>query len=451
MGPTKDLEARLDDRLRYELALAQCSALLLRRGGIKSLESVLEGALAPLREASDADRVYLFENYEDPELGVCARRRAEVLGPQAGPAAGLASPSFAYRPALERWLEPLLGGEAVHGMVNSLPPEEAAALRSAGVESILVLPVWVEGQWWGVLGFDDLHADRQWTDADIRLLHTAAQVIGAFVERGRTQESLQATQTQLLQTEKMATIGALVAGVAHEINTPLGAIRSMHDTLSRGVEKLRTKVDPADHDVRKALKVIDEANHVIRTGTQRVLEIVRRLKDFARYDEGELQDVDLRKEILDTLSIAHHELKHGVEVSTELDGLPSIQGHPNQLNQVFLNLIVNAKQAMSGRGRLFIRAHPIEGGVEIRVEDSGPGIPEDKLQTIFEPGFTTKEKGAGLGLGLAICQQVVAKHHGRIWAENPESGGARFVIRLPLVQPPDEPSSESEPSGPATS
>ncbi|MGF1510673.1 MAG: sensor histidine kinase [Myxococcota bacterium] len=435
MGPTRDLQARLDHRLRCEQALAELSAMLMRRGGIKSAKSVLVAALAPLREASGADRVYLFENYEDPDVGLSAVQLAEVVSPDAPPVEATDSEWFPYRPAFQRWIDLFLDSQAVHGPISRFPEPEAELLRASSVVSILVIPVWVECEWGGILGFDDMRHEREWTEDDIRLLETAAQVIGAFLERGRVQESLQKAQTQLIQTEKMATIGALVAGVAHEINTPLGAIRSMQDTLSKGLEKLRSKVDTEDAHVQKALRIIDEANRVIHSGSQRVLEIVRRLKDFARYDEGELEQVDLRKEIEDTLSIAHHELKHGITVRTEMTGLPLIEGHSNQLNQVFLNLIVNAKQAMVGRGELEIRGRVTDGLVELRFTDSGPGIPDDKLSTIFEPGFTTKKKGAGLGLGLAICQQVVTNHHGKIWAENSELGGACFVIVLPVVQP----------------
>jgi len=178
-----------------------------------------------------------------------------------------------------------------------------------------------------------------------------------------------------------------------------------------------------------------------------VIDIVRRLKDFARYEEGDLEDVVIHEELKDTLMLAHHELKHGIQVETEFAPLPTVQGHANQLNQVFLNIIVNAKHAMAGAGRLRIRTEPSEIGVRISFEDTGPGIPEDKIATIFEPGFTTKSKGHGLGLGLAICQQIVDKHHGAIWAENLPSGGARFVLDLPVAQP-DEAATDA--TAPAT-
>ncbi|MEM1022857.1 MAG: ATP-binding protein [Myxococcota bacterium] len=435
MAPSQDLE-RTDGRPRYEYALARCSALLLRRGGIKAAPVVLSEALEPLRLATDADRVYLFQHYEDEELGLCTRRKVEVLRPGTHSASDMAPDHFPYQPDFSRWIDLFLGGKPVHGPVEDFPEAERIRLRAHGVQSILILPVWVMDECWGILGFDDMSGPRSWTETDIRLLETAAQVIGAFLERGLSQERLQAAQAQLVQTEKMATIGALVAGVAHEINTPLGAISSMQDTLFRGLEKLRSKVDDQEPEVQKALRVVDDAHKVIQNGTKRVLEIVRRLKDFARFDEGELVQVDLREELGDTLGIAHHELKHGVKVKLELEALPWIEGHPNQLNQVFLNLIVNAKQAMKGRGELRIVGRVAEeDAVRLSFADTGPGVPEDRVETIFEPGFTTKSKGVGLGLGLAICKQIVDKHNGRIWVENLPEGGAKFVVELPVRQP----------------
>lgn len=445
---TQDLEARLGDRLRYEAALGELSAALLRRGGVKPPEMVVTEALSPVREAASAGRVYVFSNQVDDERGLYARRWVEVLAPGVQSASTSAPDTFAYADGLQRWERELAQGSAVHGTPTSLPNEEAELLRAHGVRSLLLLPVHVRGAWWGFMGFDDVESEREWTDEDVGLLQTAAVVLGAFIERGMANEALQAAHQQLLQTEKMATIGALVAGVAHEINTPLGAISSMHDTLVRGVAKLEAAVDASDTGVAKALNIVHDANQVIRSATSRVLEIVRRLKDFARYDQGELERVDLHEELTDTLSLAHHELKHGVQVHQSFGDIPAVEGYANQIDQVFLNLVVNAKQAMGGKGNLWISTAPASQGVEVWIEDDGPGIDDDKLEAIFAPGFTTKKKGAGLGLGLAICQQIVAKHHGRIRAENRPEGGARFVVWLPVEQPEGE--ADTQPVDPAS-
>jgi len=435
-GPTHDLEARLGHRLKYEAALGELSAALLRRGGVKPPEMVLSEALAPVREAASAGRVYVFSN-QDEAGGLRAQRWVEVLAPGVPSASARAPDSFAFADGLERWRRDLESGAAVHGTISSLPPSEVDLLRQHEVRSVLLLPVHVRGVWWGFLGFDDVESEREWTEEDVGLLQTAAVVLGAFIERGMANEALRVAHQQLLQTEKMATIGALVAGVAHEINTPLGAISSMHDTLVRGVAKLEAAVDPSDAGAKKALSVVHDANQVIRTATSRVLEIVRRLKDFARYDQGELEQVDLHEQLTDTLSLAHHELKHGIEVHQRFADVPLIQGYSSQIDQVFLNLVVNAKQAMGGTGTLWITTAAVDAGVEVSIEDDGPGIDRDKLEAVFAPGFTTKKKGAGLGLGLAICQQIVAKHHGRIRAENRDVGGARFVVWFP-ERPPEE-------------
>ncbi len=444
---TTDLEARLDDRLRSEASLARCCAVLLRRGGVKPARYVFAEALAPLREASAAGRAYIFENFQD-ERGFGARRVVEVLGDGVASASDQGGDEIVYTARLSRWQDVFARGEPVQAVLSDLSPDEAEVLSQFGIKSLLAIPVLVAGQWWGLLGFDDVENERRWTQEDIRLLQTAAVVIGAFIERAAMQEHLHVAQAHLLQTEKMATIGALVAGVAHEINTPLGAIRSMQDTMRLGLTKLTAGVDADDPKVAKALKILNDAHQVIHSATHRVLEIVRRLKDFARYDEGDLERINLHDEIDDTLMLAHHELKHGVVVEKAYADIPEIEGYPNQLNQVFLNLIVNAKQAMDGKGVLTLTTSRLDGVVEIRVTDNGPGIAEDLLEQIFEPGVTTKKKGSGLGLGLAICQQIIKKHHGRIWAENRPQGGAMFVVRLPIDQP-EATEAESAPTTPA--
>lgn len=432
-GGTKDLEARLDDRLRYESAVARCCATLLRQAGLKTPELLLAEALEPLRDAAGAGRAYLFE-FVDGDGGRKAKRLVELLG-QGTPSAGPSGAELDLGTEVPAWLERLDAAESVQCVASSASSDEARLLAAASAQSLLLLPIWVAGSCWGFLGFEDVMTEREWTDADVRLLQTAAEVVGAYVERGISQEYLQKAHAQLLQTEKMATIGALVAGVAHEINTPLGAISSMHDTLLKGIDKLRAHVDPEAPVAGKALGIIDDANRVIRSATLRVLEIVRRLRDFARYDEGELESVDLHAELNDTLSLIHHELKHGVEVRRQFEPVSPIEGYANQLNQVFLNIIVNAKQAMGGKGLLVIRTEPTEEGVRIRFQDTGPGIDPARIEQIFETGFTTKKKGIGLGLGLAISQQIVERHHGRIWAENASEGGAVFVVDLPATQP----------------
>jgi PAS domain S-box-containing protein len=249
---------------------------------------------------------------------------------------------------------------------------------------------------------------------------------------------LKNAQTQLVQSEKMASLGLLVAGIAHEINTPVGAINSMHDTLVRAVQKLKGMLSScalAAADVERiqpTLKAIDEANRVIDSGTERVTTIVRRLRSFARLDEAELKAVDLHEGIEDTLTLIHHEIKNRIRVVRNFGDIPPVTCYPGRLNQVFLNLLNNARQAIDGEGVITIETSGSESHVSIRFTDTGGGIAKADLERIFDPGFTTKGVRVGTGLGLSICYQIVEDHRGRIEVESELGKGTTFTVVLPL-------------------
>ena len=253
-----------------------------------------------------------------------------------------------------------------------------------------------------------------------------------------TNRELQETQSQLVQSEKMAALGNLVAGIAHEINTPVGAINSMHDTLVRAVDKLKGAMESSlpdtwngDRALQSALRVIGDANRVIATGTERVIQIVRSLRNFARLDEAEMKRVDLREGIDNTLTLIHHDLKNRIEVVKAYADVPPIVCYPSRLNQVFLNILVNASQAIEGEGRIAIRTFSDGNRVSVAIQDTGHGIPQEDLLQIFDPGFTTKGVGVGTGLGLSICYQIVQDHGGEIRVESTVGEGTTFTIVLP--------------------
>lgn len=251
--------------------------------------------------------------------------------------------------------------------------------------------------------------------------------------------NLRQTQAQLVQSEKMASLGMLVAGIAHEINTPVGAINSMHDTLVRAVNRLQGVIQRMDgaaiqnnEKVKSAFQLIEDANRVILSGTERVMNIVRRLRSFARLDEAELKKTDIHEGLEDTLTLIHHELKHNVKVVKNYGDIPQIHCFPGRLNQVFLNVLINAKQAIrKKKGRITISTYHRDRKVFIEIEDNGVGIPKDKIKKIFDPGFTTKGVGIGTGLGLSICYQIIRDHHGEILVESEVGKGSTFTIVLP--------------------
>lgn len=255
-------------------------------------------------------------------------------------------------------------------------------------------------------------------------------------------EELRAAQVQLIQTEKMASLGNLVAGVAHEINTPMGAIRSIHDTQVRAFNKLKAALAATNdrdlqHNLRSILEMIDEANRVIENAGGRVSDIIKRLKSFARLDEAELKRCNVHDGLEDALALVHHQIKHTITVHREFGDLPEITCYPGQLNQVFLNLLVNAGQAIHGTGEIKIRTWHDASNIYIAISDTGEGISEEQLPRIFDPGYTTKGVGVGTGLGLSICYQIVRNHYGEILVDSRRGEGSTFTVKLPIHHPHD--------------
>ncbi|MEM7676054.1 MAG: ATP-binding protein [Myxococcota bacterium] len=250
---------------------------------------------------------------------------------------------------------------------------------------------------------------------------------------------LKETQAQLVQSEKMASLGQLVAGIAHEINTPIGAINSMHDSLSKATARLKESLQTQSPEllegnrrVKASFKLLEDANVVIESGSQRVAKIVRRLKSFARLDEAELMRADVHEGLDDTLVLLHHELKHGIKVHRNYGSLPTFSCYPSQLNQVFLNLLVNARQSIDGAGEITIETKVVDDQAHVIIRDTGRGIAAEHLSKIFDPGFTTKGVKVGTGLGLSICYRIIKEHQGQILVQSEVGKGSTFTVVLPL-------------------
>jgi signal transduction histidine kinase len=269
---------------------------------------------------------------------------------------------------------------------------------------------------------------------DVRQSH--AELEGAY-------EQLRNTQAELVASAKLASLGNLIAGVAHEINTPLGALHSNHDTIGRALERLQViledeVVDEDElEDVRRIVRAIDGVTGTNNMAVDRMVKIVNSLRTFGRVDRSELDRVDLHEGIESTLAILGHELRESIAVETDFGDLPRVECFPNQIHQVFMNLIVNARHAMKDSGTLTIRTRHENDRVMIQIADTGVGISEDNLARVFDPGFTTKGKRMGMGMGLLITRQIVDRHAGHISVESEVGQGTTFTIELPVRLPPD--------------
>ena len=250
----------------------------------------------------------------------------------------------------------------------------------------------------------------------------------------QTNRELRDTQAQLVQSEKMAALGNLVAGVAHEINTPIASIYSNADIGHRALELLKSSLPASTDDkkLRKALTALEQTCQTNQLASERISKIVQSLRNFARLDEAEEKQVDLHEGIDSTLRLLQHKLKKGINVVKRYGDLSQICCFPNQLNQVFMNLLVNAIHAVEGEGTITIITGQENGQAVLRFADNGVGIAAEQLDQIFDPGYTTKGVGVGTGLGLAICYRIMQQHGGRIEVTSKIGEGTEFTLRLPL-------------------
>jgi signal transduction histidine kinase len=290
----------------------------------------------------------------------------------------------------------------------------------------------------------------------------AEQRLSAKLEREGAElkalnSKLSMAQNQLLQSEKMAAIGQLAAGVAHEINNPIGFISSNLQTLQDYSERLlkltafyEKVISKTGNETYLALQrdtqqrlqfdfVRQDLPELLAEsidGIERVSEIVKNLKAFSHVDNAQWQPANLVEGLENTLKIAANQLKYKVEIHRDYAAdLPQVYCQPNQMNQVFLNLLVNAAQAMDFKGHLYLRAWQQGQDVCIEVRDTGTGIEPEYMKRLFEPFFTTKPVGSGTGLGLSLSYSIVKKHQGNIQVQSTPGAGASFIVSLPIGGP----------------
>jgi signal transduction histidine kinase len=244
-------------------------------------------------------------------------------------------------------------------------------------------------------------------------------------ELAETLDQLKRAQQQLVRSEKLASIGQLVAGIAHEINNPVNAIVNTVGPLEDAVGTIG-KDPEAEKDVHEMLRVVQR-------GAQRTKAIVSALHNYSRTDDESVVDFDVDRSIDDSLELLRHLLKQHVTVEKKYGDVGRVRGHAGQINQVFMNLLTNAAQALAGReGALVtIETRGDAAGVEVKIADNGPGIPPEVLPRIWDPFFTTKDVGEGTGLGLSIVHELVERHGGSIDCATKIGEGTTFTVRLP--------------------
>lgn len=281
------------------------------------------------------------------------------------------------------------------------------------------------------------------------------QVTIRTMELKKALTDLKASQEQLLQQEKLATIGHLAAGVAHEIKNPTGYISSNLRSMNKYLNKISEFIAVHDKalqdlspenitELRQAKKhfkldfLIDDSRCIIAEsleGTDKINKIVEGLKSFSRKEQNTARSVNINECLETALTVAWNELKYKTSIEKKFGILPLVECFPNQLGQVFMNLLVNASHAIEKQGTITITTQHADDTVIVSIADTGCGIPQSIQKKIFEPFFTTKKDGVGTGLGLSIIKEIVAKHNGKITVESEVGKGSVFTITLPRKQP----------------
>lgn len=254
-------------------------------------------------------------------------------------------------------------------------------------------------------------------------------------------QELAETQKKLNEGYRLIALGRLVAGVVHEINNPIGSIVSNNevslralDTLKQRLEEARAAGEPPPQKALDMLATLASLAGVDRIACDRISAVVRSLKTFARADEGSVRAVSLNDLLRDTAKLVDCQYRRRITLELSLGDIPDIECQPQLLSQAFLNIMVNAAQAIEDEGRIGVVSRLAgDGEVEVTISDSGKGIAPEHRHKIFHAGFTTKPMGVGTGLGLALCRKIIERSHGgKIWFESEPGRGTTFFIRLPL-------------------
>jgi len=252
---------------------------------------------------------------------------------------------------------------------------------------------------------------------------------------------LEVSKAQLIESQKLMAVGELLAGIIHEINSPIGSILSNNEVTTRSLEKLENvislAVETGAPPPRKALAAVETLRKlaaVDKIACERIASVVRGLKSFSGSASPEFRKCNLNEVIDNTLKLAHCEYRRRISVETDYGELPEVECEERRIGQVFLNLLVNAGQAIEGEGVVRIRSEVEGENVHVAVGDSGVGIAPENRDRIFSSRFTTKAPGIGSGLGLAISKEIVEAHGGSIDFESELGKGTTFHVRIPVSQ-----------------
>ncbi|RMH75645.1 MAG: GAF domain-containing protein [Calditrichaeota bacterium] len=326
------------------------------------------------------------------------------------------------------------------------------------LKSIVCVPLLCKQKLIGVIYLDTTREEHFFREQDVLFLEAFANLAAIAIENARQYRAieelnanlerkveartreLREAQLQLIRSEKMASLGQLVAGIAHEMNTPLGTLTSNLDLFLRGFEKVQALLQEPDNvppetllsQIHKTVQALENLPRVSREACRRISDLVKALRRFARLDEEEVKAVDIHEGLESALLLTEHLYRDRIEIVRRFGDLPLVKCRAAEINQVFANILRNACEAIPETGTIEITTERVGENARIRIADTGVGIPPEHLERIFDPGFTTKGAGVGTGLSLSICYRIVRDHGGTIEVESEVGKGTTVVIQLPI-------------------
>ncbi len=484
ISKARELEEKLSRHDAIETLMASLATLFINLKP-EETDDKINFALEKVGQILNVDRVYVFKYSENLEF--CSNTYewcAEGIEPQIENLQEVPSSLLPWWTEQMRQFKPI-----ILNSLDDLPQDahgEREVLEPQGIQSLLVVPLFYQGEVDGFIGFDSVRTKKHWDHEEVSPLELLSTVLvnasrrkidelklrelNANLENRveqRTRE-LQKVQSQLFVQDKMVSIGQLAAGLAHEINNPVSFVATNFVALEENLEllieifneyrtcaadqleknpELFSKVSELQKKEQKmkldfVLQDLPKLFEESKDGFRRITEIVNSMRNFARQDVSDsFTRYQLNEGVKQTLVIARNAYKHKAELILELGEIPPFEANPGQINQVLLNLIINASQALeglmdrNGQGKILIKTWSDNESVFCEISDNGPGIPAEIANRIFDPFFTTKEPGKGTGLGLSISYDIVVnKHGGSFRVQNSEAGGALFCFSLPLQQ-----------------
>jgi two-component system NtrC family sensor kinase len=488
------VELALAERERYLAALVEIQHRLL---ALKSEENYYTSILEILGQSAGASHVLMFETSYDVNdnllFNQCAQWLASVSNCKCSQ---LKHHSLPYEECLLLWSHKLMRGETIMGLLQDFPLSERLLFQKPGILSLLVLPLIVKDQFFGCIVLENCSEAKVWSASAVDLLRAAAASLSLHHQRSKaevalrqseaqfrkqatqleqTLDQLKQTQTQLVQSEKMSSLGMMVAGIAHEINNPIGfvyanippAIDYIQDLLEL-INLYQQHYPVPESEIQQCINTIDldfikadlpNLLKSMKVGAERIRDLVTSLRTFSRLDESKMKQVNIHEGLESTLLILQHKLKEkpgrpAIELVKNYGKLPLVECYSRQLNQVFTNILANAIDALESQRvsceqeeeyphLVAIDSPKIEictsisdsNNVVIKIRDNGPGMSQRVQVMLFDPFFTTKPVGKGTGLGLSISYQIiVGEHGGELRCVSSPGQGTEFIIQIPIVQ-----------------